>query len=170
MGGVMKEEKFDNFYQKYRNLMFFSAKQLLQDDFLAEDAVAEAFLKIYQNFHKWFQEDNTKAKNLAVLITKNCAIDILRKNKRRAFVELKEEQNLASEIVCERLEMDIVYQCICKLKESERIIILLRCIYELSEKEVSEILEISARAVSMRLSRARKHLKKELEREGISYE
>lgn len=169
----MKQEEFDSFYRNYRNLMFFSAKQILQDDFLAEDAVAEAFLKIYKNFNRWFQEDNTKAKNLAVLITKNCAIDIVRKNKKMVVTELKEEeedQRSTQEIVDEKLEMDMVYQCICRLKEQERMILLLRCIYELSEKEAAQLLGITARAVSMRLCRARQHLKKELRKEGIKIE
>lgn len=86
----MKQEAFECFYKKYKNLMFYAANQLLRDEFLAEDAVAEAFIKIYQNFDKWFGEDNTAAKNLAVRITKNCAIDMLRKDGRKELVELSE--------------------------------------------------------------------------------
>lgn len=167
----MEQEEFDGFYRKYRNLMFFAAKQIIHDDFLAEDAVAEAFLKIYRNFDRWFERDDTGAKNLAVLITKNCAIDMLRKNGRAEFVELTEaEQDRRSlqETVCAKLEMDAVYECICRLKEQERVILQLRCIHGLSEKEVAELLGVHPRTASMRLSRARRHLKKELEKEGIS--
>lgn len=170
---MQEDNDFDNFYHQYRNLMFYAARQILHDDFLAEDAVAEACYKIYQNFSRWFQQDHNRAKNLAVLVTKNCAIDILRKNNKAEFVELTEIQKIMEppdDMICTKLELDAVYRCISRLKEPERIILLLRCVHELSEKETAQLLGLHPRTVSMRLYRARQHLKKELRKEGIDYE
>lgn len=44
--------KFELLYKKYRKLMHWIAKGILNDDSLAEDAVHEAFLRILKNFHK----------------------------------------------------------------------------------------------------------------------
>ena len=38
--------KFEHIYTKYRGLMFYTAKGVLQDSYLAEDAVHETFLDI----------------------------------------------------------------------------------------------------------------------------
>ena len=46
------KKKFVQFYEAYRGLMHYTANRILQDDFAAEDAVQEAFLRIAKNFHK----------------------------------------------------------------------------------------------------------------------
>ena len=38
--------KFEHIYTKYRGLIFYTAKGVLQDSYLAEDAVHETFLDI----------------------------------------------------------------------------------------------------------------------------
>lgn len=38
--------KFEHIYKKYRGIMFYTAKGVLQDSYLAEDAVHETFLDI----------------------------------------------------------------------------------------------------------------------------
>ena len=47
-----EKQKFIVFYEQYRKLMFYIAKEILKEDQLSEDAVQEAFLRIAKNFHK----------------------------------------------------------------------------------------------------------------------
>lgn len=41
--------KFEHIYTKYRGLMFYTAKGVLQDSYLAEDAVHETFLDMHSS-------------------------------------------------------------------------------------------------------------------------
>ena len=45
-------QKFTQLYETYRKLMHWTAEGILHDEYLAEDAVHEAFLRIIQNFHQ----------------------------------------------------------------------------------------------------------------------
>ena len=47
-----EQTRFRQLYEKYRNLMFYVAKGILKDDYLTEDAVHEAFIRIAKNFSK----------------------------------------------------------------------------------------------------------------------
>ena len=40
------KSKFENIYETYRKVMFYTANQILKDEYLAEDAVHSAFLRI----------------------------------------------------------------------------------------------------------------------------
>lgn len=47
-----EEEAFAYLYSHYKGLMLQKAYAILHDRMLAEDAVSEAFLRIYRNRHK----------------------------------------------------------------------------------------------------------------------
>lgn len=159
-------KNFDMFYQKYRRLLYYVAYQMLSDETKAEDAVSEAFLKIFQNRNKWYFREETSAKNLAVLVTKNCVIDMMRKENRYEIIELSEEiadnSSIEDELIV-RMEKEQVLVAIGALQENDQIILMLRCVHELSEKEVGKMLGISRKSVGVRLCRARKHLRSALE-------
>ncbi|MBC7194878.1 MAG: sigma-70 family RNA polymerase sigma factor, partial [Caldisericia bacterium] len=58
----------------------------------------------------------------------------------------------------------IIDECLNKLKESERLIIELREIENLSYEEISKILSLPIGTIKSRLFRAREHLKNEVEK------
>ena len=72
--------KFENVYNTYKNRMYYVANSILKDSHLAEDAVHMAFLRIINNLDKIGDIDSHKTKGLVVIIVKNIAIDIYRKN------------------------------------------------------------------------------------------
>ena len=48
-----EKDAFEYIYTRYKNLMLQKAYAILHDRMLAEDAVSEAFIRIYKNsFHK----------------------------------------------------------------------------------------------------------------------
>ena len=47
-----EKEKFRKIYDAYRNLMFYVANKILQNEWDAEDAVQQAFLSIVKNLEK----------------------------------------------------------------------------------------------------------------------
>ena len=75
--------KFEQLYRKYRNLMFYIANKILQNQQDAEDAVHNAFLSVAKNISKISDIECPKTRGFLVIIVERKAIDILRNRKRR---------------------------------------------------------------------------------------
>ncbi len=71
-----EKSKFEQLYLIYRQMMFFVAKQILEDSYLAEDAVHQAFLKIIDHFDKIGEIDCPKTRGFIVTIVQNQSIDL----------------------------------------------------------------------------------------------
>ena len=74
--------KFVVLYEKYRCLMMTVAISILKDNYLAEDAVHEAFIKVAKNIDKFGDVDRIETKRYLISIVKSTAIDIYRKRNR----------------------------------------------------------------------------------------
>ncbi len=165
----METEEFEAFYKKYWRLLYHAAFQILFDEHMAEDAVSEAFLKIYKNRKRWYFQGEKQTKSLAVLVAKNCAIDLLRKERKAEWTELSEDlpdrRNVEEEMLA-KWEREKVWKAMDSLGETDRIILLLRCVHGLSEREAAKLLGIRAKTAGVRLCRARAHLRQALEERG----
>ena len=73
------KRKFVILYEKYKYLMLKVAFDVLKDNYLAEDAVHEAFIKVSKNMEKIGDVDTRETKRYLITITKNATIDIYRK-------------------------------------------------------------------------------------------
>ena len=74
--------KFELIYNTYKKQMYYTANNILKDNYLAEDAVHNAFLRIIDNLEKIDDVNSHNTKGLIVIIVKNVSIDIYRKNKK----------------------------------------------------------------------------------------
>ncbi len=79
-------DKFEFIYDNYRYTMLYAARGELRDEYLAEDAVQEAFMAIVKNISCISIEDCNKLRRLVVIITKNKAVDIIRKREIRILM------------------------------------------------------------------------------------
>ena len=68
-------------YLQYRTPMYRVALSVLRDSGLAEDAVQQAFLKIFQNFEKLDLSDCNKTRSFIVILVRNTAIDLYRRRR-----------------------------------------------------------------------------------------
>ena len=64
--------------------MFYVAKEILQDEFLAEDAVHKSFIKIYDSLHKINENDCRKTRNFLVIVCRNISITMYNQRKKRS--------------------------------------------------------------------------------------
>ena len=71
--------EMEELYLQYRSPMFRVAMAILRDEGLAEDAVQQAFLKIFQNFENIQREDCNKIRSFIVILVRNTAIDLYRR-------------------------------------------------------------------------------------------
>ena len=148
--------KFELIYSTYKKQMYYTANNILKDSHLAEDAVHNAFLRIINNLEKIEDINSHKTKGLIVIIVKNVSIDIYRKNKKERdntiFIDDLDDINGYDEIG----DLEIA---ISKLPENYKQVFLLKFSHELTDNEISEILDIKPDNVRKRISRGREKLK-----------
>lgn len=152
------KRKFVILYEKYRCLMMKVAYDVLGDNYLAEDAVHEAFIKVARNIGKIGEVNSRETKRYLITITKNATIDIYRKRstqmKREIFVD--ELGEYEEPVRCLETEMDNrVLDILKNLPVKYRDVFLLKYSSELKNSEIAELLGISEGNVRQRLSRGK---------------
>lgn len=92
LGSQAKRITFRDFYTAYQQSMFSMACVLLESEELAEDAVHDALTAIYGQMSKVEKMDETERYAFAMVLARNKAIDILRKERRELPSGRMEEQ------------------------------------------------------------------------------
>lgn len=170
--GENEKAKFIDFYNKYKNLMFYIAKEILNDNYLAEDAVQESFLRIAKNFHKINDVLCPQTRNFTVIITRNVSFTMRKKNNTVIELDTYKDSDLPnpSSDPFESISVKILTENILKISEEYRDILYLYHLYGYSFKEISGLLSLPVETVKKRAQRARHILKQLLEKEGYYHE
>lgn len=166
---VPERDKFEYIFNKYKKLMLHKAYEILGDYQLAEDAASEAFIRIYKNLHKVGDPDSLRTAAFVVTIVRNVAITLLGWKKSHEAQELDELHNDGFDLeeeVLSRVSAEKMHRLIGSIREEYRGVFLLKYAYELSHREIGEMLGISENNVTVRLHRAKKSLAKLLRQEG----
>ena len=153
-------------YETYEQKMFGIANAILHNDWQAEDAVHEAFVRIVPYLSRCKDVNDEKTKILIVRVIKSAAIDIYRKNKRENTYILDSEEDWIEdkhnpvEVYLATLSAgEMLKKIIGQLSNDDRKIIEMRCYDGMPVSDIGEILGISTDNVYKRLSRARKRVK-----------
>ena len=161
--------KFELIYNTYKKQMYYTANNILKESHLAEDAVHNAFLRIINNLEKIEDINSHKTKGLIVIIVKNVSIDIYRKNKKERdntiFIDDLDQIHGYDEI--NKNELGDLEIAISKLPESYKQVFLLKFSHELTDNEISKILDIKPDNVRKRISRGKEKLKNILNEMGV---
>lgn len=162
--------KFEYIYNKYKKLLLYKANQILNDFSLAEDAVSEAFIRVYKNLHKIKEPDSGETASFLYTIVKNTSIDILNKNKNGYAMNIEdtdEQSNFnVEETVVSAIVTDGMLQVVDKLPDELKDCFLLMYAHDLSYKEIGKILDVSENNVAVRIHRAKKKLVELLKKEN----
>ena len=86
--------EMERLYREYRTPMFRIALAILRDEGLAEDAVQQSFLKIFQNFEKIDRTDCNKTRSFIVILVKNTAIDLYRRRGRENVISFEDLEQI----------------------------------------------------------------------------
>ena len=153
-------------YETYEQKMFGIANAILHNDWQAEDAVHEAFVRMVPYLSRCKDVNDEKTKILIVRVIKSAAIDIYRKNKRENTYILDSEEDWIEdkhnpvEVYLATLSAgEMLKKIIGQLSNDDRKIIEMRCYDGMPVSDIGEILGISTYNVYKRLSRARKRVK-----------
>lgn len=169
-GDKDKDSKLERLYKEYKNVMFYVANNILHDNFLAEDAVHQSFVKIYNSLHKIDENDCRKIRNFLVIICKHVAIDMYNTGKKQVEDELNENMSshhdIVSDIIISNDNMDKLGAIVKELNPIYQEVIFLRFFRDFSVEEISAMKNISKKTVQKRIERAKKQLLELLGREG----
>ena len=160
------KHKFELIYEKYRDMFFAIANNILHNDQDAEDVVHHAFLKLAENISKIGDPDCPKTRGYIVTIVENKAIDLYRRKQAYPHVEYIDE---VVGIQVEYNGDNALAGCILKLPARQRSVIILKYCHGYTAKEIARILGISYENAMKTEQRARARLKLLCEEAGIEW-
>ncbi|WP_440109159.1 RNA polymerase sigma factor [Paenibacillus sp. QZ-Y1] len=170
LGPALQEEVYYEYYNMVHGLIVY----IIKERAAAEDIIQEAFIKIIKN--KPLFENEVKLKAWLKVVTRNTAINYLRKNKNNrnqldtdsVFIDM-ETMNQTAASVESTVETQMMQESIEfyleKLKPEYRVLVELRWKEGLSYREMADLLDTSEEIVKQRLFRARGSIKKQLHKE-----
>ena len=162
---TMTTKEFKNKILPLSQRIFPMAMRMLGNSDEAQDAVQEIMIKLWSGRKKVGSHPNVSG--LVFLMTKNYCLDRLKARKRAqrldteqkymAYLYVEGEQNNAEDLIA------LVRKIIVELPENQQEVILLRDIDGLEFEEIVEITQLKIEHIRVLLSRARKHVRQQLE-------
>lgn len=169
---IETEEEKTNFiygYEKYRHLMFDIANSILNDTHLAEDAVQEAFFRIAKNFSKVDDIDSITTRNYYVVITRNVALTMVKKENYivdENLIRTKLEKEVLEQHIENEKDLNIIKN-VLKMDEKYKVPMYLYYVYGFSSNEISGLMGIKAATVRKQIERGKALLRRVIEAEGM---
>ena len=165
-----KETRYEieEIYRVYKRDMIFVAHKILNDYSEAENIMQTAIIKVASHLDKIRNKDDKMKRAYVVLVSKNLSIDLYNKRNNIAFESIN---NHTEKIMSDSFESPDSYiirlyngveiaKKLSNIKKEYADILTLRYTFHLSNKEISELLDIFYANVRKRLSRAKKALKR----------
>lgn len=179
--GERNEQAFmTELYKKHERLMFFVAKQYAADTFEAEEIMQNALVRLLQK-EETLQGLNTYAKvNYIVTTVRHTAINYRKKRDREQQRQISLQTVPEEEEVLQLPPVDMVLilgewkrellEAYEGLSEDEQYLLSGKYTLSLSDEELAQQLQCKPSSIRMKLTRVRRKLMAELEREGIAHE
>lgn len=173
----------EKLYLRYRKKIYASAFRILNQREDAEDCVHDVIQTVIRHVGTFRAASPEGAVRLLAVCTRNAAINIYRKNKKRQdnenplpFDTAHEGELLAAgstvyqsedpaAIVVDKESRRRLAQIIAEMDETYRDVLILRIQHKMSNREIADMLKLSANTVAVRLHRAKKILLEEREAE-----
>ncbi|HHV85507.1 MAG TPA: RNA polymerase sigma factor [Petrimonas sp.] len=161
----MSHDKFHRVILPLKDKLFRLAWSIVRDSAEAEDIVQDVFLKLWTKNEEWDNIENLEA--YCFRTTKNLAFD------RVEALSIRKTENIAPESesgvftdnitpyfkLVETERNTLIYRCIDRLPENQKMVFQLREIEGMSYREIAEALDISEDLVKVNLFRARSKMK-----------
>jgi len=162
---IEEKNKFEQLYLLHRFTMLKAAENILRDRYLAEDAVHEAFLRLLSHLDKIEAVDCNRTRAFVVIVVKNISLDMLRSKNRHPESELEEWEDLPAghdnspeQLLLDKESREEFAVALSAMKKTYADVLALSVTYELNDREIAGILNITAANVRVRLHRGRQEL------------
>ncbi|WP_017498165.1 RNA polymerase sigma factor [Flavobacterium sp. WG21] len=162
-----KKEQFNEIYNKHYNKVFRLCKGYFCGDIaLASDAAQEVFIKVWEHLDTFRNESSIST--WIYRITVNTCLLYLRKSSVRKEIRTDILPKVASETYSDEKEEQLqqMYQCIQKLEETNKMIILM-ILDGIEYREISEVIGITEETLRVRIHRIKKSLTQCVQNENI---
>lgn len=138
-------QAFSEFYDRYVNLIYSIAYNILGSQPLAEDVTQDVFLKIWLKIDN-YEPDRAKISTWLSSIARNRSIDLARKrnkvNRQVSWAEAAHSQGLDGDNPAERAELNLtqrrVREALAQLPEEQRAALALAYFRDMTQKEIAE--------------------------------
>ena len=163
---ISDSEHFEQIFKEYfKALVYFSIK-ITGDSESSKDLVHNIFIHIWENNRELIREENPKVKAYLFTSVRNRSYNLVRDRKNVQTIEpgddLPEFENPDTDDADNSEVMDSVNAAIAGLPEKTREVFKLSRFEGLKYGEIAEQLDISVKTVEAQMSRALRHLRKEL--------
>ena len=162
-----EKARFEELVHTYKNLMFYVANQILNNDHDAEDAVQQAFFAILKHFKKISEIKCPQTRSFVVTVVERKAIDLYRTKSRSATVSFDEEfintPTCTEETVTAHTDLT---RALAMLPTRYRELLLLKYDSGYSEREIADMCSMTPANVKKTIHRAKKKLESLLEKEA----
>ena len=152
-----QEKAFKEIFEANSKRIYHLCFGYTNDADAANDLLQETFLKVWQNLHKFREQSQifTWIYRIAV----NTCLTYLKKEKRQVKEELTSNIiETQAEVVSDKQEqVSLLYTCIAKLEENERLIITM-VMDEVTYQEIAEIAGISEGNLRVKIHRIKQKL------------
>lgn len=159
--------RFEEIYLTYRELLFYVANRILQNQQDAEDAVHQTFLKLAEHMELIPEGPCIRTRALAVTVAERTAIELYRRRRAHPM----EDIDLLPLFYEREIEADgTLAAAIAALPPRYREVLLLKYYHGYRDRETAAFLGTTPGNVRRLISRAKKKLASELTERRIGYE
>lgn len=165
------ESAFRSLVKDFRNRVFNTTLNILQDKEDAEDSTQEVFIQVFQSISSFKQESSLSTWIYTIAVRK--ALDKLRRRKTRqrlhSFLPWIKEEKTEENFYHPGISLDnkekasVLFKAVSTLPEKQRIAFTLIKIQGMNYYEVCAIMNQGTKAVESLVSRAKVNLQKQLE-------
>jgi RNA polymerase sigma-70 factor (ECF subfamily) len=154
----MEQDLFQQLYQQYYAIVYRICKGYFKGDAeLAGDMVQEVFIKVWER-HDFFKQE-CQVSTWIYRITVNVCLTEIRRQKNYANRLTKLDPPAESCSENKQEESAILFRCIARLKESDRVLALL-ILEDLTQEDIAQILGLSDVNARVRIHRLKDKLKR----------
>ena len=159
---------FQHLYNVFSKRVYNVAISYVKNKTDAEEITQDVFVRIYQKAHEF--KGDSKVITWIYRITVNTSLNFLKKRKRTVLLKFGNQKVESPDfehpgVLLENKEKaKLLFSVIDTLPNSQKTAFILSFVEELPQQEVAKIMEISLKAVESLLQRAKKSLRKKLEK------
>jgi len=164
-------DAFEELIKDYKKMAYNIALRVLRNKEDAEDISQEALVKVFKNIDSFNMQSTFKVWLYRIVM--NTCLDFKRKKKivtysidkplesdeSEILQDIPDNSNNPDIIIQNKLESQMLYECIEMLDDDFRTVIVLRDLQNLSYKDIASILSCNEGTIKSRLNRARKKLR-----------
>lgn len=160
---------FEELVNIMKNKLYKRAYRILNDSFLAEDAVSECFFQISRVFNTFDNFDFAHVEAYCMIVLNNVCKNIIRSNyKFSKTISLENCDEIPDDFLNNekmgKVEIILLKEKLSRMKYEDKEILMLYYYYQRSLREIAEMKNMSYDQVQKHIQRARSSLKKSMER------